>query len=71
MDFGNNNRSVDGMPAPLTKTRERKLQLLQELIRIEAEILTFPKGSLDMMDMRRLKKIQKNLKELYERGKPS
>jgi len=58
------------MTAPLTKTRERKQDMIQEMVSILMKMAMFPKGSLDSMDMRIMKKILKNLKELEERGKP-
>lgn len=58
------------MTSPLKATRERKLAILQEMIQIECRMLTYPKKSLDLMDMRIMKKISRKLKELDDRGKP-
>jgi len=59
------------MTAPLTKTRQHKIEILKELSGILYEIAWYPMGSLDRMDIRKLKEILKKLKELYERAKPA
>jgi hypothetical protein len=58
------------MVAPLTKTREHKKELLKEIIRINVDLISYPKGCLDRMDLRVLKQITKKLNELKERAKP-
>ena len=58
------------MTAPLTKTRIKKQKMLKEIITKSADLLSFPKGSLDHMDYRKLSKILKHLNELLERAKP-
>lgn len=58
------------MIAPLTKTRHHKIMILKELSSILYEIAWYPMGSLDRMDIRKLKELLKKLKGLYERAKP-
>jgi len=58
------------MVAPLTRTREHKKELLKEIIRINVDLISYPKGCLDRMDLRVLKQITKKMKELQERAKP-
>lgn len=58
------------MTAPLTETRDNKILILREINSITTDILLFPKGSLDRMDMRSLKKLLKNLNMLKEKAKP-
>jgi hypothetical protein len=57
--------------APLTKTRMHKIKILKELSSILYEIAWYPMGSLDRMDIRKLKEILKKLNELHERAKPA
>ena len=58
------------MTAPLTETRDNKILILREISSLTWDILLFPKGSLDRVDMRLLKKLLKNLNMLKERAKP-
>ena len=58
------------MVSPLKKTRENKIKILKEMAAIIVALLIYPKGSLDRMDMRKMKKVLNNLKDLAERGKP-
>lgn len=44
--------------------------MLKQMIRQALDLLTLPKGSLDQMQMSKLKTTLKNLTDLYERSRP-
>lgn len=58
------------MVSPLAKTRREKLAILRDINAKTFLLVTFPKYSLDRMDHRSLKKIQRKLNELFDRAKP-
>ena len=58
------------MTSPLKKTRDRKIEMIRQIHDITFRLNTYPKGMLDQIDFRLLKKLLKNLNELHERAKP-
>jgi uncharacterized coiled-coil protein SlyX len=58
------------MTAPLTTTRKNKEVIIKNMIETLIEMLTYARGRLDRMDMRKLRELSNNLKELKEKAKP-
>jgi len=58
------------MTAPLTITRKNKEAIIKDMIEMLIEMLTYARGRLDRMDMRKLRELSNNLKELKDKAKP-
>ena len=58
------------MTSPLKKTRDKKRAMLLDFMETSIKILLYPKGCLDQIDFRLLKKLSNNLNELYYKAKP-
>ncbi len=58
------------MTSPLKKTRDKKRAMFVNIVNMAIHILLLPKGCLDQIDFRLLKKLLKNLNELYDKAKP-
>jgi len=59
------------MASPLTNSRNRKLQIIEEMHGLCFKIVKYQRSGLDRMDMRVLKRLLKELKELEFRAKPT
>lgn len=58
------------MVSPLKKTRDKKIEMIREIHDICFRLSTYPKGYLDQIDYRILKRTLKKLNELHESAKP-
>ena len=58
------------MTAPLTKSRNKKIEMFQECQMILFRIAYYPKQSLDRIDTRNLKELLRKLKMMEEAANP-
>jgi len=58
------------MTSPLKKTRDKKRAMLLAMANTVWRILLYPKGYLDQIDYRNLRKLSKNLNELHDKASP-